>query len=67
MDPIRDRIKNIVPRSFLGLTHKGKTQYIIMTYGYPLPPPRYKKICNSVRPHVFFTGDLSFYVIVIGK
>ena len=52
---------------FFGDTHKGKTKFIILTHGCPLPPPRKKTICNAVRSSIFFTVDLSFYAIVLGR
>ena len=65
MEPIGDRLKNICSGRFLGLTHEGKTQFIIILRDYPLPPPMEKIICNSVRPRVFVNGDLDLYDIVL--
>ena len=44
MVPIRDRLKNIYDGVFLGWAHEGKTKFIIMTRGCPLPPPRQKNM-----------------------
>ena len=40
MAPIGDRLNNICAGNFLGWTHEGKTQFIILTHGCTLPPPR---------------------------
>ena len=67
MAPIGYRLKNICACSFLGWTHEGKIQFIILPHVCTIPSPREKTICSSVRPRVFVTGDLAFYAIVIGK
>ena len=67
MDTIGKRIKNICDGRFLGCTHEGRTQLIILPNGCNLPPPREKAIFSSVRPRVFVTGDLYTYAIVLGN
>ena len=67
MAPIGGRLNNICAGRFLGWTHEGKTQFIILPHGCTLPPPRGKIICSSVRPRVFFTRFFSFYDVVLGK
>ena len=67
MTPIWDRQKNICAGGFLGRSYEGKTQFKILPHGCPLPPTRAKTICNPVSPHIFITGDLVFYAIVLGK
>ena len=60
MYPIWYRIKNICAVCFLGWT-----QFIILPHGCPLTPPTKKSVFQSGR--IFFTGDLAFYDIVLGK
>ena len=67
MDPIGDRLNNICSGRFLGWTHEVKTQFVIMICGCTLPTPRGKTICSSLWLRFFVTGDLAFYVIVLGK
>ena len=55
MSSIGDRLKNICDGCFLGCTHEDKKQFIILPHGCPLPPPRAKKICNTVRSNVLVT------------
>ena len=38
MAPIGGRLNNICAGRFLGWTHEGKTQFIILTHGCTLPP-----------------------------
>ena len=68
MTPIWNRLKNICSGHFLGCTNKVKIQFIILSHGCPIPSPRGGGGgCGSVSPRVFFTGDLAFYAIVLGK
>ena len=65
--PIGSRLNNIYAGCFLGWTHEGKIQFRILPHGYTLPSPWGKKICSSVRPRVFITGDLDLYAIILGR
>ena len=53
MAPIADRRKNICAGRFLGWTHEGKIQFIILPHCCTIPPPRGKTIWSSVRPSFF--------------
>ena len=66
MNPIWERVNNSCTGIFLDCTHENKIQFIILTHGILLSPPRAKTICNEVRPRCFVTGDLSFYTILFG-
>ena len=67
MAQIGDRLKNICAGQFLGWTHEGKIQLITLPHGCALLLPRGGGICSSVRPCVFVTGGLVFYVILLLK
>ena len=60
IDQIGDSLNNIFCGSFIGFKHEDKTQFIILTHGCPLQPPREKTICNAVRPCVFLNWRPSF-------
>ena len=49
-----DRLKDICAGNFLGWTHKGKKQFIILPNGFTLPPPSAKKYAMYIG-HVFFS------------
>ena len=65
--PIGYRLNNICNGQFLGWTNEGKTQFRVMPHGFPLPPPREKIICSSVRTLVFFTRDITVYAVLLRK
>ena len=67
MSPIWERLNNICADSFLGCTHEGKTQFIIMTHGFTLTPQSEGGVFNAVGTFAFFTGELSLYSIIFGK
>ena len=64
MDPIGESLNNICAGIFLGWTHRGKIQFIIIPHSCNFPPPRAEITCNSAVTCVFFTGDLAFWAII---
>ena len=44
MPPIWFRLNNICARRFIGWTHEVKTQFIILSHGCTIPPPREKNM-----------------------
>ena len=67
MAPIGDRLNNICAGHFIGWTHEGKTRFIILTHGFPLPPTGSKTTYNAVRPRSFVVGYLDVYAIALRK